>query len=66
MGGQVGVADHVTVGAGATFMARTALAPGFYAGGGAIYGGVPAKPRMDWARELAAVARLAKGKKSDV
>jgi UDP-3-O-[3-hydroxymyristoyl] glucosamine N-acyltransferase len=59
LGGQVGIADHVRIGARARFAARAAAAPGEYPGG-EDYGGVPARPMKQWRRELAAVAILAK------
>jgi UDP-3-O-[3-hydroxymyristoyl] glucosamine N-acyltransferase len=62
LGGQVGVADHARIGAGARLAARCAAAPGELAGG-QDYGGVPARPIKQWARELAAVSLLAKRRK---
>jgi UDP-3-O-[3-hydroxymyristoyl] glucosamine N-acyltransferase len=64
LGGQVGIADHVRVGARARFAARAAAAPGEYPGG-QDYGGTPARLMKDWRRELAAVALLAKRRKRD-
>lgn len=61
MGGQVGVADHVTIGAGSRFAARAGVISNL--AGGMDYGGIPAKPLKQWARELVAIANLAKGKK---
>ncbi|HWA92890.1 MAG TPA: UDP-3-O-(3-hydroxymyristoyl)glucosamine N-acyltransferase [Rhizomicrobium sp.] len=62
LGGQVGIADHATIGDGARLAARTGAIPGVLAGG-QDYGGMPAKPMRDYARELAAVKMLARGKK---
>ncbi len=62
LGGQVGIADHARIGDGARLAARTGAIPGELAGG-QDYGGMPAKPMRDYARELAAVKMLAKGKK---
>ncbi len=66
LAGQAGVADHATIGTGARLAARGAVASGRELAGGADYGGVPAKPVRDWAREVHAVTMLAKrGKKKD-
>jgi len=62
VGGQVGIADHAKIGDGARLAARTGVHPGELPGG-QDYGGMPAKPMREWARELAAVKMLAKGKK---
>jgi UDP-3-O-[3-hydroxymyristoyl] glucosamine N-acyltransferase len=62
LGGQAGVADHARVGDGARLAARGAIAPGDLPGG-QDYGGVPARPMRQWARELAAVTMLAKRRK---
>jgi len=59
LGGQAGVADHAQIGSGARLAARCAATPGPLPGG-QDYGGVPARPMKQWARELAAVALLAK------
>lgn len=61
VGGQVGIADHVRVGDGARLAARSGVV-GFLPGG-QDYGGMPAKPMREYARELAAVKMLARGKK---
>jgi UDP-3-O-[3-hydroxymyristoyl] glucosamine N-acyltransferase len=61
VGGQVGIADHVRVGDGARLAARAGVIG--YLPGGQDYGGMPAKPIREWARELAAVKMLAQGKK---
>ena len=62
VGGQVGIADHAYIGDGARLAARTGVIPGELAGG-QDYGGMPAKPLREYARELAAVKMLIKGKK---
>ena len=62
VGGQVGIADHAKIGDGARLAARTGVIPGELAGG-QDYGGMPAKPMRDYARELAAIKMLVKGKK---
>ena len=60
MGGQVGLGDHTIVGAGARLGARCATVSGQVLDSGRDYGGVPAKPIREWARELYALSRLAK------
>ncbi len=62
VGGQVGIADHARIGDGARLAARTGVIPGELPGGH-DYGGMPAKPMREYARELAAVKMLVKGKK---
>lgn len=62
VGGQVGIADHARIGDGARLAGRTGVVRDIP--GGQDYGGTPAKPIKEWARELAAVSMLAKrGKK---
>jgi len=58
LGGQVGVADHVHIGAGARLAARTGVVTGQKLAGGQDYGGTPAKPIRQWAREIHALNRL--------
>lgn len=58
-GGQVGIGDHVTIGAGARLAAKTGVAKDLP--GGQAYGGTPARPIMQWRREIASVTRLTKG-----
>ncbi|HVV26891.1 MAG TPA: UDP-3-O-(3-hydroxymyristoyl)glucosamine N-acyltransferase [Rhizomicrobium sp.] len=60
LGGQVGIADHVHIGAGARMGARSAAVTGQQVAGGKDYGGVPAKPIREWLREIHAVAQLAR------
>jgi UDP-3-O-[3-hydroxymyristoyl] glucosamine N-acyltransferase len=64
LGGQAGVADHARIGSGARLAARCAATPGDLPGG-RDYGGVPARPMKQWARELAAVALLAKRRRQE-
>jgi len=61
VGGQVGIADHGYVGDGARLAARSGVVG--HLPGGQDYGGMPAKPLREYARELAAVKMLARGKK---
>jgi UDP-3-O-[3-hydroxymyristoyl] glucosamine N-acyltransferase len=58
MGGKVGLGDHSQIGSHARLAALSATASGVVLEGGIDYGGVPAKPVREWARELHAVARL--------
>ncbi len=57
MGGQSGTVGHIKVGAGAQIAGGSHAKDDVPAG--ARYGGTPAKPLKEWARELAAVTRLA-------
>jgi UDP-3-O-[3-hydroxymyristoyl] glucosamine N-acyltransferase len=65
LGGQVGIADHVHIGAGARLAARTAMVSGQSIPGGQDYGGVPAKPLREWLREVDALKGLARRRKQD-
>jgi UDP-3-O-[3-hydroxymyristoyl] glucosamine N-acyltransferase len=65
MGGQVGIADHSHIGAGARLAARSATVSGQKVEGGRDYGGVPAKSIREWAREIHAVSRLAARRNKD-
>jgi UDP-3-O-[3-hydroxymyristoyl] glucosamine N-acyltransferase len=62
LGGQVGVADHLKIGQGAYLAAKAGVTRSLE--GGRIYGGFPAKPVEQWRREVGALSRLAKGKRS--
>ena len=64
-GGQVGIADHCTIGNEARFAGRTATTTGQKIEGGRDYAGVPAKPLMDWVRELYAITALIKKPKRE-
>lgn len=65
MGGQSGVVGHVKIGAGAQIAG--ASHPKDDVPAGARWGGTPARPLKQWAREIAALARLAErgGKPAD-
>ena len=58
MGGQVTISGHVTIGDGAQIGGMSALAKDVPAG--LRVAGIPARPEMDWKREIAIVARLRK------
>jgi UDP-3-O-[3-hydroxymyristoyl] glucosamine N-acyltransferase len=61
MGGQSGVSGHVKVGAGAQIAGAAHAVHDVPAG--ARYGGTPAKPLKEWAREIALLSRLARNRK---
>ena len=63
LAGQVGLGDHSRVGAKARMGARSGTGSAFFLEGGQDYGGAPAKPVREWAREIHALARLAKPRK---
>ena len=63
LAGQVGLGDHSRVGAGARMGARSGTGSRIFLEGGQDYGGAPAKPVKEWARELHAVTRLARQRK---
>jgi UDP-3-O-[3-hydroxymyristoyl] glucosamine N-acyltransferase len=65
LGGQVGISDHVHIGAGARLAARTAAVSGQDIPGGQDSGGVPAKPIREWLREIHAVSNLVRRRKQD-
>jgi UDP-3-O-[3-hydroxymyristoyl] glucosamine N-acyltransferase len=65
LGGQVGIADHGHIGAGARLAARSAMVSGQVLPGGEDYGGVPAKPVREWMREVHLVNAMARRKKQD-
>jgi UDP-3-O-[3-hydroxymyristoyl] glucosamine N-acyltransferase len=56
LGGQVGLAGHLTVGMGAQVAAQSGVAGDIPRG--ARYGGYPAQPALNWARESALLKRL--------
>ena len=61
LGGKVGVADHVTIGDRVRVAALSGVGTDLEAG--ADYGGIPARPLMQWKREIAALAKLARIRK---
>jgi len=65
LAGQVGLGDHTRVGARARMGARSGTGSSIFLEGGQDYGGAPAKPVREWARELYAVTRLARQRKQD-
>jgi UDP-3-O-[3-hydroxymyristoyl] glucosamine N-acyltransferase len=65
LAGQVGLGDHTRVGAGARMGARAGTGSRIFLPGGVDYGGAPAKPVREWAREIHAVTRLAKRRTQD-
>jgi UDP-3-O-[3-hydroxymyristoyl] glucosamine N-acyltransferase len=58
LGGKVGVADHVTIGDRVRVAALSGVGTDLEAG--ADYGGIPARPLMQWKRETATLAKLAR------
>jgi UDP-3-O-[3-hydroxymyristoyl] glucosamine N-acyltransferase len=65
LAGQVGLGDHTRIGAGARMGARSGTGSSIFLPGGVDYGGAPAKPVREWAREIHAVTRLAKRRAQD-
>jgi len=63
LAGQVGLGDHSHVGARARMGARSGTGSSIYLEGGIDYGGAPAKPVREWAREMHALTRLARQRK---
>lgn len=61
LGGKVGVADHVTIGDRVRVAALSGVGTDLEAG--EDYGGIPARPLMQWKREIAALAKLARTRK---
>ena len=60
LGGRVGIADHVTIGAGARLAADAAIMKDVPAG--ETWGGAPARPFRNWMRETAWLSRQANRK----
>ena len=61
LGGKVGVTDHVTIGDRVRVAAMSGVGTDLESG--ADYGGVPARPLMQWKREIMMLAKLAKTRK---
>ncbi|MGL4325321.1 MAG: UDP-3-O-(3-hydroxymyristoyl)glucosamine N-acyltransferase [Beijerinckiaceae bacterium] len=57
LGGQAGVAGHLTIGMGAQVAAKTGLMTDVPAG--EKWGGIPGRPGKQWLREVATLTRLA-------
>jgi UDP-3-O-[3-hydroxymyristoyl] glucosamine N-acyltransferase len=62
-GGRAGIADHVTIGDGATVLASGGVMRDIPAG--EAWGGIPAVPARQWLRQVAALTRLAQGRAKD-
>jgi UDP-3-O-[3-hydroxymyristoyl] glucosamine N-acyltransferase len=65
LAGQVGLGDHTRVGAKARMGARAGTGSAIFLEGGQDYGGAPAKPVREWAREIHALTRLARQRRQD-
>ncbi len=63
IGGNAGIADHVTIGDGARVAGKSGVTRDL--AGGKDYGGFPAKPVMEWRREMAALSRMTKSRKQN-
>jgi UDP-3-O-[3-hydroxymyristoyl] glucosamine N-acyltransferase len=57
LGPRTGIIPHITVGKGAITASRSTIYDNVPAG--AVWGGFPAKPKMQWMREVVALQRLA-------
>jgi UDP-3-O-[3-hydroxymyristoyl] glucosamine N-acyltransferase len=63
VGGQVGIAEHVTIESGAILGAQAGVPSNkVIRGKGIVFWGTPARPIKDYLKELAILARLARGK----
>ncbi len=60
IGGCAGIADHLTIGAGAVLAARSGVTRDVPAG--ETWAGYPARPVAQWRREVASLARMVKNK----
>jgi UDP-3-O-[3-hydroxymyristoyl] glucosamine N-acyltransferase len=63
IGGQTGLAGHLSIGSGVRIAAKSGVHTNIPAG--TDIGGAPAVPVREWRRQLAAVARLGRQKKSE-
>lgn len=61
LGGQVGLADHINISSHAMIMAQSGV--GNDVPEKAVFGGYPAVPRMEWAKQVAVVKQLPELKK---
>ena len=63
VGGQVGIAEHVTIESGAILGAQAGVPSNkVIRGKGMVFWGTPARPIKDYLKELAILAKLARGK----
>jgi len=63
VGGQVGIAEHVTIESGAILGAQAGVPSNkVIRGKGVVFWGTPARPIKDYLKELAFLAKLARGK----
>jgi UDP-3-O-[3-hydroxymyristoyl] glucosamine N-acyltransferase len=63
VGGQVGIAEHVTIESGTILGAQAGVPSNkVIRGKGIVFWGTPARPIKDYLKELAILARLARGK----
>ncbi len=60
LGGQVGLAGHINIGAGAQVTAKAGVMTDIPSG--QVYAGIPASPRKEFFRSVATLRQLAKGK----
>jgi UDP-3-O-[3-hydroxymyristoyl] glucosamine N-acyltransferase len=63
LGGRVGIADHVKVGAGVSLAGSAGLFRDV--ADGETWGGTPAKPIRQWMREVAWLAKQTSARKRD-
>jgi UDP-3-O-[3-hydroxymyristoyl] glucosamine N-acyltransferase len=63
MGGQVGLAGHLTIGSGARIAAKSGVMRDIEPG--TVYSGFPAVPAKEHWRQVAILAKMAKGKKGE-
>jgi UDP-3-O-[3-hydroxymyristoyl] glucosamine N-acyltransferase len=61
LGGQVGIADHLSIGAGTRLKARSGVITDVPAG--VEWGGFPARPFREWLKAEAIIGKMARGGK---